>query len=189
MFSDHVMKLIGMVLGMGVFITACASVRPPDSTNPRPAGTEAGNGIPAPPASPPAKKVDTEEDIWEKQRAAYLRSLDFAKIDQQKTKPSVYNIKAVIVNSRYHIGNSETDLIVAHNAQNALQELQSAKQSFTRAIRNAPPKDVHALDNSKSMLDDLIKRTRLSMKNKSDAPSQADYRLLEARLENLLATL
>jgi hypothetical protein len=182
---SHLTNLV-VALGLGIFISGCASLSAKDKTTAENT-TESQTSTAA--RSPAVKKIDTVQDAWEKQHAAFLRSLDFATIDQQKNAAAVYTIKTDIINSRYHIRNSETNLTVEHNVRSALRELRWAKQSFARAVSNAAPKELHTLDNPQSMLNDLIKRMELSMQNKCDAPDHADYRLLEAKLEDLLATL
>ena len=197
MFNDRHLKIILKIIVIGsvfgLLVTACAGLtsqdNKQDNSGSQSADSVANSGFSAAPVLPSATKVDTIKDVWEKQRAAYLRSLDYEKIDQQKNTSNAYVIKADIIDSRYHIENSEADLRVEHNVRSALRELRSAKQLFDRAISRANTNELPDLENSKSMLDDLIKQTELASQNKCDYPTIGNYQLVEATLENLLATL
>ena len=189
MFSVYSMKNSAIICVLALFVAACASVTPQSNITSQAANAATDSQASAPVSQTAAGNVDTTQDTWAKQHAAYLRTLDFAKIDRQKNIPATYSIKTEIINSRYYIRNSETDLTVDHNVRSALRELRSAKQLFDRAIANASSKEVHLLDKSKSMLDALIKQTELSMQNKCDSPDHQDYHLLEGKLETLLAAL
>jgi hypothetical protein len=193
MFSHRYLRHYALVFVMAFVLewlaVACASVTPAGKSNAQPADNTLNSEQSAASADSATNHVDATQDIWAKQHAAYLRTLDFAQIDQQKNIPAVYSLKTDIIDSRYHIRNSETDLTVEHNARSALRELRSAKQLFDRAVANANGKERPLLDDPKTMLDDLIKQTELSMQNKCDSPGQDDYHLLELKLENLLAAL
>jgi hypothetical protein len=179
-------EVVAVTFGLLFFVVSCATHAPAARVSSQVGEASRGN---EPPAVPAANKVDTIQDAWAKQRAAYLRSLDFEKVDLQKNHSATYTIKSDIIDSRYHIRNSETDLTVDHNRRSALRELRLAKQSFERAVTNANSKELHLLGGSKSMLNDLIKQSELSMQNKCDTPDHSDYHLLEGKLEDLLATL
>jgi len=186
MFSNRYLRNIAVVSHIAFFAVACASVNPAvTGTSQSAENTLNDKALPASKAG----NANIAQDTWAKQHAAYLRTLDFAEIDRQKNVPAVYSIKTDIIDSRYHIKNSETDLTVDHDVQSALRELRSAKQLFDRAVENANSRELHLLDNSKSMLQDLIKQTELSMQNKCDSPGHSEYHLLEGNLESLLAAL
>lgn len=187
MFNHRYLGNIAVMAGIALFAVACASVTP--SAKYASQSPNDNSNSESPPATTTDSHVDVVQDAWAKQHAAYLRSLDFATIDTQKNVPAAYTIKSDIIDTRYHVRNSETDLTVDHDVRSALRELRSAKHLFDRAEANADKKELNLLGDSKSALDNLIKQTELSMQSKCDSPGRSDYQLLERKLETLLVSL
>lgn len=133
--------------------------------------------------------VDKTMDDWEKARAAYLRTLDYAAIDQQDNDHSNYLVKSDLVESRYHIKTSDAAMYVERDYRKALHELQEAEQKFDQAIKTAGSDELQPLDNTKTNLDDLLTQAQLSAQHDYAYPRPSNYHQVEAQIENLLKTL
>jgi hypothetical protein len=135
------------------------------------------------------KTVDKTMDNWEKARAAYLRTLDYAAIDQQNNDHSNYLVKSDLVESRYHIKTSDAAMYVERDYRKALHELQEAEKNFGQAIKTAGSHELQPLDNTKTNLDDLLTQAQLSAQHDCAYPRPSNYHQVEAQIENLLKTL
>lgn len=133
--------------------------------------------------------VDKAMDDWEKARAAYLRTLDYEKIEQQNDKRDEYLLKSNLVESRYHIKTSDAAMFVEHDYRKALHELQAAEQRLIQAVKMASSKELPGLDNTKSDVDQLLTQAKLSAHDGCEYVNPQDYHQVEARLEHLLGSL
>jgi hypothetical protein len=133
--------------------------------------------------------VDKAMDDWEKARAAYLRTLDYEKIEQQNDKHDEYLLKSNLVESRYHIKTSDAAMFVEHDYRKALHELQAAEQRLIQAIKMASSKELPGLDNTKSDVDQLLTQAKLSAHDGCEYANPHGYHQVEARLEHLLGSL
>lgn len=131
---------------------------------------------------------DKSMDDWQKARAVYLRSLDYARIDQQNNGHEEYLLKSNLVESRYHIKTSESAMYVEHDFPKALQELRLAEQRFIQAIKKANPEELIALRQTKPALDELLQQAKLSSAHDCIYPQFSSYQVTEEKIEELLAT-
>lgn len=132
---------------------------------------------------------ETLTDNWAKARAVYLRSLDYAKIEQQDNPRDQYLVKSNLIESRYHIKDSENALYVEHNLPKALQELRAAEKQYNQALSTAPAKHRDPLTNTKSDLDALLEQEESLTHNCCRYPPRDAYTTIEASIENLLSRL
>lgn len=138
--------------------------------------------------------VDKTTDEWEKARAVYLRTLDYAEIEQQNNDHEEYLLKRDLIESRYHIETAETAMYVEADFPKGLAELQLADRYFNQAIQIANPDELEDLKAIRQSFDDLHKQSRLSAEHKCIYPESVNsqsvrYHAIEAQIENLLAAL
>lgn len=135
--------------------------------------------------------IDKVTDDWEKQRAIYLRSLDYAQIERQADQHDIdhndYLLKGNLIESRYQIKDAEAAMYIEHDYPKALAELQTAKQRFDQAMKDATPLEANELEAAESNLDDLIKTAQLAVKWDRTYPQASRYRQVEANIEDLIA--
>ena len=134
-------------------------------------------------------KIDKTMDSWEKAHALYLRTLDYAQIDQQGNSRNEYLVKSNLIESRYHIEDSETDLFVEHNLPKALQELRTAARRYYQAMSMARPQELNALKDTKSDLDSLLKQADLVSRYCCEYPQREDFQVVETEIKKLLVKL
>ena len=133
--------------------------------------------------------IDKAMDNWEKARTAYLRTLDYEQVEQQSNTTDEYLVKTNLIESRYHVKRSETAMYVEHDYQKALQELQVAVQRFAQATKIANTDELQELDDTKPNLDYLLTQAELSVDHGCVNSQSNRYHQVEARIEDLLATL
>jgi hypothetical protein len=139
-------------------------------------------------ATPPPA-IDKAMDDWEKARAAYLRTLDYAQVEQQSNATDEYLVKTNLIESRFHVKTSETAMYVEHDYQKALRELQVAEQRFVQAVKITHLDELQELDDTKPNLDYLLTQAKWSVDHGCVYSQSYRYHQVEASIEDLLAKL
>jgi hypothetical protein len=185
-----------LVLSMLFTLTACSTLSSAREASQEkipvtvaPIESTAGQATPFPNDAAQSPAGDQVMDDWEKAHAVYLRTLDYEQIDQQNNGSDKYLIKTNLIESRYHVKNSETAMYVEHDYQTALQELQLAKQRIVRAIQIANSDELQKLDDTKSNLDYLLTQAKSSVDHGVTYPKTYRYHRVETQIENSLASL
>ncbi|MCG6969416.1 MAG: hypothetical protein LJE85_06585 [Gammaproteobacteria bacterium] len=188
-------SLTAMVLSALFIVTACSTfISARDAESQKASSTAVATSADVVPRANEqgaghSESFDKAMDEWQKARAAYLRTLDYAQIEQQNTAPQDYLLKSNLIESRYHIKTSETAMYVEHDYRKALQELKVAEQQFVRAIKMASSAELNKLDATKPNMDSLLVQAKLSVKHDSVYPEPNGYRQVETQIEKLIATL
>ena len=133
--------------------------------------------------------IDKTMDSWAKARAVYLRSLDYAKIDQQDNPPTQYSVKSNLIESRYHLKDSADALYIEHDLRKAVQELRAAVKQYHQAISAAPADKADILTPTKTDLESLLKQEEMLSPNCCEHPTREAYFTLETKIEKLLTKL
>lgn len=126
---------------------------------------------------------------WAKQRADYLRSLDYQTIEQQNNSHQEYLLKTNLIESRYQLENSEIALDDDHDTHTALADLRSALEHYQRAARLANYKERIYMDIPGHKLQSLTKRTGMQSQCSCDSTNPHSYHTIEASIEHLLVEL
>jgi len=194
--SGLMLGATSLMLGVCLILTACASYTPSNkdgnanlsAAEATAATAEAGPEVSALDESD-SSKVDQTLDDWEKSRANYLRSLDYAQVEQQNNDLNDYLLKTNLIETRYHVKDSETAMYVEKDYLAALDELRQAEHRFDEAIKMARKGELVNLKAEKPDLDKLLKKAQSAVEHKCICTQPAGYHEVEARLETLITSL
>lgn len=132
---------------------------------------------------------DNSISHWAKERLNYLRSLDYAKIAQQNNPQKKYMLKASLIESRYDLKNAEIALYDDRDNRTAMIDLKDALQRYKHAAKLADTKELPTLGNTEQRLEALVKSSDQQVRCRCDSTKPVRYHRIEAKIENLLATL
>ena len=185
-----------VAFSMFMSLTSCSTLKLSErAVNPKPSGAVLTTNYSAVEVMAPknkgvySPKVDKTMDDWEKARATYLRTLDYALISQQNNDHAEYLLKSNLIESRYAIRNAETALYVEHDYKKAFEELREANRHFNEAIKMANADELKDLEATKVKVDYLLKQTKLSADNGCVYLQSKFYDRTEAKIEDLVVNL
>ena len=142
----------------------------------------------------PASNEDASPDgdfiaDWAKERAEYLRSLDYQKIDDQQNTPANNSIKSNLVNTRFYLDYAERLLYVDGDIQGAKNEINHAVQAYKKALDTAGNKETGEMLMVKSELRSLAENTQRVQPSYCDYPPRPHFNRVENEIEDLLTKL
>lgn len=126
---------------------------------------------------------------WAKERAEYLRSLDYGKIDRQNISPGEYTVKNHLVDTRFYLDYAERLLFVDGNVLGAKSKISHAVQEYKKALTSAGNNKTDEMLKVKSELRSLAQNTQRVQPRYCDYPSRQYFNHVENEIEDMLVKL